>query len=88
MGKQRDSAAAFTLTPYEANILQLKRQGLKYREIIVALGGGMTLRGLARTLTVIVDKERLMNIIQAERRIYGTSSLSRARGETRMEGTK
>lgn len=83
-GAVRGPRTAFTLTKAEAKLLALYRSGISRKEIEVLLG--MKLNSSQRHIVVAIEKERLLAI--HDKRESGVSSLSKARGAVRMEGTR
>ena len=78
--------APFTLTPYEEKIISLKRAGKTTKEIFAAIGvSGKVVSGTS--INAAVEKDRLRRLPDL-RRHRGETSLSVARGNVRMEGTK
>ena len=78
-------AQPFRLTHTETRVLELKRQGLKVREIADKLGyKGHS--SITDTINVAVQKEQLLAI--HDKRESGETSLSKARGKIRMQDTK
>ena len=81
-------ASVFKLTPTEVRVLVMMRQGMKRKEIATALGWKSSSKNgrIGSMCVEAAEKERLMNIV--DKPTHGRSSLSRARGEIRMQGTK
>jgi len=83
----RKVGTPFTLTETEEKVLALKRSGLSHREIAVAMGWNSSDgRAIGIMTSKAVEKDRQRRIIDKG---HGEgSSLSKARGNVRMEGTK
>ena len=80
MGSERNPQKPFVLTPLEEKVISLKLAGKTSKDIIAELG----VTGL---ISVAVEKDRLRRLSDP-RRNRGDTSLSVARGNVRMEGTK
>lgn len=78
----------FTLTPMENRVLELYRAGLSLADVAELLGVKSGAKSLGKIAVNAVEKDRLRLYIEQSSRKTGVSSLSKARGHERMEGTK
>jgi hypothetical protein len=84
----RANGNPFVLTPIEERALAMRRSGMKLGEIAEALGWkrSATTNGTGTTVATAIEKDRLRLLYDA--RHGDGSSLSKARGRVRMEGTR
>ena len=85
MGRIISHGNPFIISDSEARILRLYRQGLSGREVAAILGY-KSRNSIKSMLSTAVEKEQLLAI--HDKRESGETSLSKARGKVRMEGTK
>ena len=67
----------FALTPFEANLLALRRQGLS--NIDIAEITSLSIKAISSHVARAVEKERLLALIELEKyKVHNPSSLKRA----------
>lgn len=77
---------AFELTPTEQRILSLMRSGNNYKKIASMLG--ISHHGASNMAKLASEKQYAAIASASQGRKSGLTSLSKARGSVRMDGTK